>query len=50
MERRAYEAMQLHNRIIEPEEIADAIAYLASPGATSTMGAILVVDGGYTIR
>jgi NAD(P)-dependent dehydrogenase (short-subunit alcohol dehydrogenase family) len=34
----------------EPEEVADAIAYIASPGASSTMGAALVVDGGYSIR
>ncbi len=33
-----------------PTEIADAIAYLASPGAASTTGHALVVDGGYTIR
>lgn len=48
-ERRRYEAMQLHDRLLEPEEIADAIAYLASPGASSTLGACLVVDGGYSI-
>ncbi len=27
--RRAYEALRLHNRLVEPAEIADAIAYLA---------------------
>jgi NAD(P)-dependent dehydrogenase (short-subunit alcohol dehydrogenase family) len=36
--------------LIDPEEIADAIAYLASAGASSTIGAALVVDGGYSIR
>jgi NAD(P)-dependent dehydrogenase (short-subunit alcohol dehydrogenase family) len=40
----------VHGRLIQPEEIADAIAYLASPAATSTIGAALVVDGGYSIR
>ena len=49
-ERATYAAMQLHGRLLEPEEIADAIAYLAGPGATSTHGAALVVDGGYSIH
>lgn len=48
-ERRQYEEMQLHDRLLEPEEIADAIVYLASPGASSTLGTCLVVDGGYTV-
>jgi NAD(P)-dependent dehydrogenase (short-subunit alcohol dehydrogenase family) len=49
-ERRTYEAAQVHGRLVEPTEVADAIAYLLSPGAGSTLGAALVVDGGYTIR
>ena len=49
-ERRRYEQAQVHGRLIQPEEIADAIAYLTSPAATSTIGAALVVDGGYSIR
>jgi len=49
-ERGRYEQAQVHGRLIEPEEIADAIAYLASPQASSTLGAALVVDGGYSIR
>ena len=49
-ERRAYEAMQLHARLVTAEEIAGAVAYLADPGASSTMGAALVVDGGYIVR
>lgn len=49
-ERRLFEQAQLHGRLVRPEEIAEAIAYLASPAARSTMGAILVVDGGYSIR
>ena len=49
-ERRAYEAMQLHSRLVTPEEVADAVAYLAAPTASSTMGAALVVDGGYIVR
>ena len=49
-ERRAYEAMQLHGQLVKPEEIAGAVAYLADPRSGSTMGAALVVDGGYVIR
>jgi NAD(P)-dependent dehydrogenase (short-subunit alcohol dehydrogenase family) len=49
-ERRAYEAMQLHGRLVTADEIAGAVAYLAAPGASSTMGAALVVDGGYVVR
>jgi NAD(P)-dependent dehydrogenase (short-subunit alcohol dehydrogenase family) len=49
-ERRAYEAMQLHGRLVTADEVAGAVAYLAAPGSSSTMGAALVVDGGYVIR
>jgi NAD(P)-dependent dehydrogenase (short-subunit alcohol dehydrogenase family) len=49
-ERRQYEQAQLHGRLVSAAEVADAIAYLASPAAGSTVGAALVVDGGYTIR
>jgi NAD(P)-dependent dehydrogenase (short-subunit alcohol dehydrogenase family) len=33
-------------RLVEPQEIADAVAYLASPRSASTTGAELIVDGG----
>ena len=33
-------------RFVEPQEIADAVAYLASPRSGSTTGAELVVDAG----
>jgi NAD(P)-dependent dehydrogenase (short-subunit alcohol dehydrogenase family) len=49
-EQARYAEAQVHGRLIEPDEVADAIAYLASPGASSTIGAALVVDGGYSIR
>jgi len=41
-------AMTPQGRLGEPENIAQAILYLASPGASFTTGANLVVDGGYT--
>ena len=41
-------AMTPQRRVGEAEEIAQAIFYLASPGASFTTGANLVVDGGYT--
>lgn len=45
-ERRALEARQPHGRLVEPGEVAEAIAYLASPAAGSTTGTSLAVDGG----
>jgi NAD(P)-dependent dehydrogenase (short-subunit alcohol dehydrogenase family) len=44
--RAALEARQPHGRLVSPAEIADAVAYLASPRSGSTTGADLVVDGG----
>jgi NAD(P)-dependent dehydrogenase (short-subunit alcohol dehydrogenase family) len=43
----APEMMQLTTgRLVEPEEIADAVLLLASPRSASTVGAEFVVDGG----
>jgi len=33
-------------RLLEPEEVADAVAYLASPAAAAINGQALVIDGG----
>lgn len=37
-------------RFGEPEEVADAVAFLLSDAATLITGHTLVIDGGYTIR
>jgi len=45
-ERTALQARQPTGRLVSPEEVAAAIAYLASPLAGSTTGTVLAVDGG----
>lgn len=45
-ERAALEARQPTGRLVTPEEVAAAIAYLASPLASATTGIDLAVDGG----
>jgi NAD(P)-dependent dehydrogenase (short-subunit alcohol dehydrogenase family) len=45
-ERAALEARQPHGRLVSPDEVAGAVAYLVSPSAGSTTGVGLAVDGG----
>jgi len=45
-ERAALEARQPHGRLVDPEEIAAAVVYLAHPLTRSTVGTSLAVDGG----
>ncbi|MEU6250288.1 SDR family oxidoreductase [Glycomyces sp. NPDC047010] len=44
---RVHRPQSLLHRLIEPEEIANLVAYLASPLASATTGAAVRVDGGY---
>jgi NAD(P)-dependent dehydrogenase (short-subunit alcohol dehydrogenase family) len=45
-ERAALAARQPHGRLVSAEEVAGAVAYLASPRSGSTTGVALAVDGG----
>jgi NAD(P)-dependent dehydrogenase (short-subunit alcohol dehydrogenase family) len=45
-ERAALNARQPMGRLVTAEEVAAAIAYLASPLASATTGTALAVDGG----
>jgi NAD(P)-dependent dehydrogenase (short-subunit alcohol dehydrogenase family) len=45
-ERAALGARQPHGRLVSADEVAAAIVYLAGPGAASTTGTALPVDGG----
>ncbi|HTF46943.1 MAG TPA: SDR family oxidoreductase [Pseudonocardia sp.] len=44
---REYRPQSLLQRLIEPEEIANMVVYLASPLASATTGGAVRVDGGY---
>lgn len=44
---RTHRPQSLIQRLIEPEEIAHMVTYLASPQASATTGAAVRVDGGY---
>ncbi|MGP4033646.1 SDR family NAD(P)-dependent oxidoreductase [Pseudarthrobacter sp. 1C304] len=45
-DRAALQARQPHGRLVEAGEVAEAVAYLASPRSGSTSGTALAVDGG----
>jgi enoyl-[acyl-carrier protein] reductase III len=36
-------------RLVEPKDIADAVAFLCSPDADMIRGHVLVVDGGFSL-
>jgi enoyl-[acyl-carrier protein] reductase III len=35
--------------MVEPEDVADVVAYLCSPGADMIRGQTVIVDGGYSL-
>jgi NAD(P)-dependent dehydrogenase (short-subunit alcohol dehydrogenase family) len=43
----AIEGVTPMSRLVEPEEVAAAILFLASPAASMTTGHVIAVDGGY---
>lgn len=47
-ERAAMDARQAIGRMVTPREVAEAIAFLASPRSSATTGTALEVDGGVT--
>jgi NAD(P)-dependent dehydrogenase (short-subunit alcohol dehydrogenase family) len=46
--RAAMETSMLTRRLVAPDEVAAAVAYLVGPDGRSATGSVLVVDGGFT--
>jgi 2-keto-3-deoxy-L-fuconate dehydrogenase len=44
--RAQFDGRQATGRMVDPSEVAAAVAYLASPAARSTVGTVITVDGG----
>lgn len=46
--RAQFEARQPTGRMVSPQEVGEAVAYLARPGAHSSVGSVINLDGGMT--
>lgn len=46
-DRTEFAARQVTGHMVSPDEVAHAIAYLARPGARSTVGSVLTVEAGF---
>ena len=44
-----YESRIPMGRHVHPEDVADAVAFLASRAASMIVGQVLLVDGGYSL-
>jgi enoyl-[acyl-carrier protein] reductase III len=44
-----YETKVPAGRHVRPEDVAEAVAFLASPAAKMIIGQTLLVDGGYSL-
>jgi NAD(P)-dependent dehydrogenase (short-subunit alcohol dehydrogenase family) len=48
--KKAMTERQPHGRLVTPDEIASMAVYLASDESKSTIGAVMIVDGGVTAK